>query len=192
MEAPRPPSPPSGPPRGTCASRRIVEALSPPAPARTVMRTSSRNIGPIVAWAPDRPAARHRRRGGALQVPHRVDRVAAVPRVADPDLEVEVRTRRVARLADPPHALRPGDVLPRPDRQRRHVVVRRVEPAAVRDPDLVTAAVGLPARKDDAPGAGRDHGRPVIRGDVDRPVARVEVLADVVVATDDRPVESAP
>ena len=38
------------------ASRRIVAAPSPPAPARTKIRTSSRNIGLIVARDPLRTA----------------------------------------------------------------------------------------------------------------------------------------
>src|SRR5205807_9404251 len=38
---PRPPSPPSGPPLGTWASRRKLVQPSPPAPARTSMRTWS-------------------------------------------------------------------------------------------------------------------------------------------------------
>src|ERR1035437_5442993 len=44
MEPPRPPSPPSGPPGGTWASWRKVAAPSPPFPARTRIRTRSRNM----------------------------------------------------------------------------------------------------------------------------------------------------
>src|SRR5688572_3500959 len=42
---PRPPSPPSGPPRGRAFSRRNEILPSPPLPARTRMRASSRNTG---------------------------------------------------------------------------------------------------------------------------------------------------
>jgi hypothetical protein len=42
---PWPPSPPSGPPRGTNFSRRKLHAPSPPRPALIWIRTSSTNIG---------------------------------------------------------------------------------------------------------------------------------------------------
>src|SRR5579859_551279 len=84
MDPPCPPSPPSGPPRGTCASRRNVAAPPPPSPARTQIFTRSRNIAPIV------PRGRRGAPGPCgLQVPERVDPVrAALPGIADPDLEV--------------------------------------------------------------------------------------------------------
>src|SRR6476659_3209807 len=44
MEPPRPPSPPSGPPRGTNFSRRKDAEPSPPLPAMTSMRASSKNF----------------------------------------------------------------------------------------------------------------------------------------------------
>src|SRR5262245_54387966 len=44
MLPPRPPSPPSGPPRGTYFSRRKLTAPSPPLPAWTEMRASSTNF----------------------------------------------------------------------------------------------------------------------------------------------------
>src|SRR5262249_24922885 len=58
---PWPPLPPSGPPRGTCASRRKLDAPSPPRPPVTVSVTSSRNAihelpgrrvpeGPVSTW----------------------------------------------------------------------------------------------------------------------------------------------
>ena len=46
-----------------------------------------------------------------LEVGERVDPPAAVPDGADPDLEVEVRTGRVAGLADPPDLLASADML---------------------------------------------------------------------------------
>ena len=55
---PRPPSPPSGPPRGTWASRRNVAAPSPPSPPWTQILTRSRNIRPILARAPGRDPER--------------------------------------------------------------------------------------------------------------------------------------
>src|SRR5215468_1999449 len=42
---PWPPSPPSGPPRGTNFSRRKLHAPSPPRPALIWIQTSSTNIG---------------------------------------------------------------------------------------------------------------------------------------------------
>src|SRR5262245_4966727 len=48
MLPPRPPSPPSGPPRGTNFSRRNEALPSPPFPAMTSMRASSKNF---MAWA---------------------------------------------------------------------------------------------------------------------------------------------
>src|SRR5690606_6479661 len=44
MLPPAPPSPPSGPPRGTYFSRRKLTAPSPPLPAWTSMRASSKNF----------------------------------------------------------------------------------------------------------------------------------------------------
>src|SRR3954464_847056 len=44
MLPPRPPSPPSGPPRGTNFSRRKEALPSPPLPAMTSMRASSKNF----------------------------------------------------------------------------------------------------------------------------------------------------
>src|SRR5690606_27033656 len=44
MLPPRPPSPPSGPPRGTCFSRLKLTAPSPPLPACTSIRASSMNF----------------------------------------------------------------------------------------------------------------------------------------------------
>src|SRR5260221_9336793 len=44
MLPPRPPSPPSGPPRGTNFSRRKDAEPSPPLPAITSMRASSKNF----------------------------------------------------------------------------------------------------------------------------------------------------
>ena len=46
---PWPPSPPSGPPRGTWASRRNVPAPSPPSPPATWMRARSANMGAGIA-----------------------------------------------------------------------------------------------------------------------------------------------
>ena len=66
IEPPRP-SPPSGPPRGTWASRRKVEAPAPPSPARTQIFTRSSipphlrmarhgpNVGLAVQWVARRP-----------------------------------------------------------------------------------------------------------------------------------------
>src|SRR5512132_1352607 len=100
-----------------------------------------------------------------------------------------MRTGGVAGHPDPPDLLPPRDVLAAPDRHRRHVVVRRVEAGAMGDPDLVAAAVVLPAGKGhDAAGGGRDAG-PGVGRDVDRVVAVVEVLADV--PAGDRPGELA-
>src|SRR5437868_6902707 len=44
MLPPRPPSPPSGPPMGTYFSRRKEALPSPPLPAMTSMRASSKNF----------------------------------------------------------------------------------------------------------------------------------------------------
>ena len=52
------------------------------------------------------------------------------------------------------------------------------------DPDLVAAAVALPAGEDDRPAGGGADGRPVVGGDVEAVVAVVEVLADVVAAAE--------
>src|SRR5690606_10378712 len=46
MLPPAPPSPPSGPPRGTYFSRRKLTAPSPPLPAWTSIRASSKNFMP--------------------------------------------------------------------------------------------------------------------------------------------------
>src|SRR6185369_4602086 len=129
--------------------------------------------------------------GCGLQVAERVHALAAVPDGATPDLEVAVRTRRVAGLADAAHRLATPDVLAAADGDRRHVVVGGVEPGAVGDPDLVPAAVALPAGEGDDTAGGRANGRAVVGCDVDRVVAVVEVLADVVVAADDREEEPA-
>jgi hypothetical protein len=47
------------------------------------------------------------------------------------------------------------------------------------DVDLVAAAVALPAREDHLAGVRREDRRARVRRDVDRVVARVEVLADI-------------
>src|SRR3954467_14604747 len=57
MLPPRPPSPPSGPPRGTNFSRRKEALPSPPLPAITSMRASSKNFTV-------RPSRDGRRAGG--------------------------------------------------------------------------------------------------------------------------------
>ena len=59
------------------------------------------------------------------------------------------------------------------------------------DPDLVAAAVVLPAGEDDRARGRRPDGRTVVGGDVEAVVAVAEVLADVVAAAGDRPVEGA-
>src|SRR5258705_13658278 len=131
MEPPRPPSPPSGPPRGTCGSCREVAAPSPPSPARTQIFTRSRNIAVILARTAEGSAG-----ATSLEVAQRVDAGAAVPDRAAPHLEVEVRARGVAGLADATDLLAAVDVLPTRHRDRRHVVVRGVQVGAVGDPDL--------------------------------------------------------
>src|SRR5690349_3617754 len=137
MEPPRPPSPPSGPPRGTCASRRNVAAPSPPLPALTKIETRSRNIAglsrqedrgaaaasPALLQAGDATGVRTAasRGVGAIdlgrgsEIRKRIDARAAVPDRAAPDLEVEVRTGRVARHPDPAHLLATGHGLPATD-----------------------------------------------------------------------------
>src|SRR6266576_3833423 len=124
-----------------------------------------------------------------LQIQEWIHAGAAVPDGSAPDLEVEVGARGVARHADPPDQLAAPDMLAAPDGHGRHVVVGRIEPGTVRDPDLVAPTVVLPAGEgDDACGSGLDGGS-AIGGDVDRVVAVVEVLADV--ATSDGPAELA-
>ena len=82
-------------------------------------------------------------------------------------------------MPDPPDLLAAPDMLAAPDRDRRHVVVRRVQVRTVGDPDLVAAAVVLPAGEDHRPGRRRLDPRAPVGGDVERVVAVVEVLADV-------------
>ena len=126
-------------------------------------------------------------RDDPLEVPHGVDPRSAVPNRPDPDLEVEVRPRRVAGGADPADLLTAPDKLAAAHREGRHVVVGRVQVVAVRDPDLPAATVRLPAGEDHpAAGCGHDRG-PVRRGNVDGGVAVVEVLADVVATAHDGP-----
>src|SRR5688572_28846687 len=133
MEPPRPPSPPSGPPRGTWASWRNVAAPSPPAPAWTQIFTRSRNIAGILARAARRSPTGRRRGPNGLEVAQRVHALAAVPDRALPDLEVEMRPRGEAGGAHPPDPLPPADALAVTDGHARHVVVRGVQPGAVRD-----------------------------------------------------------
>src|SRR5207249_2610633 len=66
---------------------------------------------------------------------------------------------------------------------------RREQTRAVGDPDLIAATVVVPAGEDDGSRRSRDDARTVWRLDVDRRVARVEVLADR--AAGDRPGEGA-
>src|SRR5665811_2405346 len=183
MEPPRPPSPPSGPPLGTWASRRNVAAPSPPSPARTQTVTRSRNI------AADCRMRRGRGRRRASEVGQRVDADAAGPDRANPDFEVAVRARGGAGGADTPDRGATSDGPPGGDRHRRHVIIGRIEPAAVRDPDLVATPVVPPAgERDDAGRRGVDR-RSVGGRDVEGGMTVGEVLADI--ATRDRPGEPA-
>src|SRR5205814_5399328 len=125
-------------------------------------------------------------------VAQRVDAVGrALPRIADPDLEVDVRSGRPAAGPDPADLLAARHDLAHGDRHRGHVVHARVQAVAIVEPDLVPAAVALPAGVDDPRGERRDDRRPVLAGDVDPRMARPEILADVVATTDDRPMPCA-
>ena len=129
---------------------------------------------------------------GALEVPHRVDLVAAAPRLAaPPDLEVEVRAGRPAAAAEAPDALAAPDRLAGADRRRRTCGCTwctcrcraRSRPASRR---RWTSSRRRPRGR-------RPRRRPTSRSrrDVEGHVPAVRVLADVVPAADDRPAEPA-
>src|SRR5690349_8804689 len=143
----------------------------------------------MVAWGcagPFRgPLRGGRRRSVVAERVHPVR--AALPRLADPDLEVVMRTGGPSALADSADLLALRHRLTGSDQHRRHVVMAAVDPATVVDPDLVPAAVVLPAGKDDHT-VTRGHDRaPVVVRDVDAVVAVVEVLADIAAGNRPRP-----
>ena len=100
---------------------------------------------------------------------------------------MEVWSGGVPGLADATDLLATTDGLALAHRDPGHMVVGRVEPGAVGDPDLVTAPVVLPAGEDHGTRTRGTDGRTIIGGDVQAGVPVVEELADVVAATDDRP-----
>src|SRR6266508_1011383 len=132
-----------------------------------------------------------RRPWRALEIREGVDPAAAIPHATAPDLEMEVRTRGVARLTDTPHLLSLGYALAAANRDRRHVVVGRVQTGPVGDPDLVPATIALPSGKDDGPACCGADRRAIVRGDVEPVMAVMEILADVVAAARHGPVEGA-
>src|SRR5437016_12677881 len=82
MLPPRPPLPPSGPPRGTYFSRRKLNAPAPPSPALTKILARSINIAiPGAKPGPDAPLGAGGEHGhllapvaGPLEADHAVDR----------------------------------------------------------------------------------------------------------------------
>ena len=133
----------------------------------------------------DQPAADARAETGGpasgvrLEVDQRVDAGAAVPDRA----RATPRSGGADPSRCPSSPTRPtcwprADALAAPDRDRRHVVVRRVQVRAVGDPDLVAAAVALPAGEDHRPAGRGLDARAAVGLDVDRVVAVVVVLAD--------------
>ncbi len=74
------------------------------------------------------PSRADRENARWLQVEKWVHPRSTVPDGSAPDLEVEVRSGGITRLSDPADLLAPADVLAAPDGDRRHVVVRRVQP----------------------------------------------------------------
>src|SRR5690606_34876193 len=125
---PSPPSPPSGPPFGTYFSRRNETLPAPPSPARTRMRTSSRNVTSGLP-ARERGAAGPRRRApfedrsgpGSVRLGERVD-VDPHPLAAlEPDRAVDRREDRVvAAERDVQAGVVAGPDLPDEDRPRGH------------------------------------------------------------------------
>ena len=141
---------------------------------------------------PGRGRAAGRRRDVGLEVAERVDPLAAVPDGAAPDLEVAVRAGRVAGLADAADVLAPIDVLRRA-RPRSPTCGCRSCRARSRGRSRPGSRrrCSSSRRRSRCPAAAARDGRAVVGRDVDRVVAVVEVLADVVAATDDRPDEGA-
>ena len=107
-----------------------------------------------------------------LEVPHRVDRIAA-----DPDLEVQVRAGRVARVAGVADDLALADALADRDRDPRLVAVARGDAAAVVDAGVVAVAAG-PAGDRDGAAVGGAQRRALRDGDVDAGVEPAPAVAE--------------
>ena len=110
--------------------------------------------------------------GTRLEIPHGIDRIAA-----DPDLEVQVRAGRVARVARVADDLALADALADRDRDPRLVAVARGDAAAVVDAGVVAVAAGPAGDRDGAAVGGADRGA-LRDGDVDAGVQAAPAVAE--------------